>query len=134
MILTLRCAALALALLASAAALGFAAENGFSIPAGRGKALDGDTIALAGGTAYRADGSDPCPKGCRVRLRGIDAPEKGEPGAEAARAELQRRLDAGTAEVEAKARDKYERIVAIVRIGGVDIGAEMKRAGFGKPR
>jgi endonuclease YncB( thermonuclease family) len=67
------------------------------------RAIDGDTIR--------------CGKE-RVRLQGVYAPERGEPGAAEARARLQQRLNSGEVRIERRARDRYGRTVGDVYVGG----------------
>lgn len=86
--------------------------------------VDGDTIKL-NGTTYR--------------LHGIDAPEKAQVcqrdnmdwlcGQEAA-AHLRGLVAARPVACEARDRDRYGRIVAICRAGGVDLNRAMVRAGL----
>lgn len=106
-------------------------------PAGAARAVDGDTFDLS---AELCPGSAPIHfrrpdiAYCRIRLRGVDTPERGAAGFAEAGAELQRRLDSGAATIERRAIDAYRRVVAVVTIGGVDIGQDMKRQGWGKKR
>jgi endonuclease YncB( thermonuclease family) len=85
---------------------------------------DGDTLTL---------------NGERIRLFGIDAPEKGQScrrggavwacGAEATAA-LVRLAEAGPVECQPQDRDRYGRTVAICRAAGVDLGGELVRLGL----
>ena len=54
----------------------------------------------------------------RVRVEGLHAPGPREPGAQAARERLQRRIRAGEVVVERKGRDKYGRTLARVYVNG----------------
>lgn len=93
--------------------------------AGRARLVDGDTIEVAGRT---------------VRLHGIDAPEtaqgcldsSGDPFPCGTRAtEALRALIAGRRVVCAgDEHDRYGRLIAICRAGGVDLNAEMVRRGM----
>jgi len=67
----------------------------------------------------------------RIRLACVDAPEPlQQPWAGEARQALERALPVGTAvTVELRARDVYDRIVAVVRRGGDDVAAGQLRAG-----
>lgn len=89
---------------------------------------DGDTFVLLEATGRR----------WRVRLAGIDAPEWGQPGAEASRAQLQSWLQAGRVVLEPIKTDPYGRLVARVfvlapesadRDPDAEIGLRMVRAG-----
>lgn len=110
------CAAFVLALLPLAA---------FGEPSGRVKVVDADTWDV-GGT--------------RVRLFGIDAPEIGQmcqrPGGTDwdcgrwAAAETARRYGGRRANCEALDRDRYDRVVARCRVGGVDAGRAMVADGL----
>jgi endonuclease YncB( thermonuclease family) len=82
------------------------------------RAVDGDTLACADGT--------------RVRLRGVDTAERGEPGWRAARQELQRRVTAGLAVV-IPHHMNHDRVVGTVLVGGHDVGRAMDSAGWSKP-
>lgn len=75
---------------------------------------DGDTLTV------RQRGDKPPEK---VRLQGLDAPEICQEGGEAARAALARRVLKQQVTVQPKARDRYGRLVATVRVGGQDVGA-----------
>ena len=85
--------------------------------------VDGDTIRLASGTY--------------VRLIGIDAPEVGECGYEAAKAALDRLV--GT-DVElpnpssVDDRDRYGRLLRYVRVSGRDAGMVLIRRGLATAR
>ena len=80
------------------------------------RALDGDTLACAGGT--------------RVRLRGVDTVERGEPGWTAAR-RLQRRVSGGRVVVVPHHHNRG-RIVGDVLVDGRNIGQAMDAAGWSK--
>ena len=84
---------------------------------GRARVVDGDTLEI-GGT--------------RIRLFGIDAPERGQScqvGGELwicgglARVRLEERISGRTVVCEEKDRDRYGRIVAVCRAGGEDLNA-----------
>lgn len=86
--------------------------------------VDGDTIRL---------GAE------RVRLYGIDAPEKSQPCSiqnqtvrcgELATAALRSLAEGRTASCEPQSRDRYGRTVAICTVGSEDIGAAMVRQGM----
>ena len=82
------------------------------------RALDGDTLVCRGGT--------------RVRLRGVDTPEAGEPRHREATRELQRRLRGCEVRVIPHHRS-YDRIVGDVLACGENVGRAMDAAGWSKP-
>jgi endonuclease YncB( thermonuclease family) len=93
---------------------------------GRAIAIDGDTLTIARR---------------RIRLAGIDAPEKGQRcgGArgeydcgEAATRALAALVRATSVECRAEDRDRWGRIVARCQAGGRDLGAEILRAGWAR--
>jgi endonuclease YncB( thermonuclease family) len=81
------------------------------------RAVDGDTLDCADGT--------------RVRLRGVDTVEHGEPGWRAAREELQRRVSPGPVTV-VPHHMNHGRIVGDVLVGGANVGQAMDAAGWSK--
>ncbi|MGK7869559.1 thermonuclease family protein [Falsiroseomonas sp. E2-1-a20] len=81
--------------------------------------VDGDTLA--------------CRQG-RVRLRGVDTPERGERGYRAAQRELGRRTRGGTVTVVPHHRDRYGRVVGDVYSRGGNVGRSMDAAGYSKAR
>lgn len=91
---------------------------------GRARAVDGDTIVVAG---------------ARVRLAGIDAPERRQqccaPAGvwscgRIAAAALAALVDGRTVECVADGRDRWRRTVARCSAGGVEINAAMVRGGW----
>ena len=91
---------------------------------GQARVIDGDSLEI-GGT--------------RIRLFGIDAPERGQ-GCQAggelwicgglARLRLEERISGRTVVCEEKDRDRYGRVVAVCRAGGEDLNAWMVSEGF----
>jgi len=65
----------------------------------------------------------------RVRLHGIDAPERNQPHGPAAGAELARLIEGREVRVELVDRDNYGRLVARVWIGDLDINLALVEAG-----
>ena len=61
-----------------------------------------------------------------IRLAGLDAPEKGRPGAAAATAALRALIGGQFVTVNTKARDKYGRPVADVNVGGRSVNKAMR--------
>ena len=86
---------------------------------GSPRAIDGDTLS--------------CSDGTRVRLRGVDTPERGEPRWREARQELQRQIDRGWVNV-IPHHSSRGRIVGDVYVGGRNVGRAMDQAGWSKPR
>lgn len=85
---------------------------------GSARVVDGDTIEL---------------DGVRLRLEGVHAPERGEPGGAAATQFMLRLLDDRTVTCEPTGARSYDRLVAVCTIDGVgDIGAELIAAGLGR--
>ena len=92
--------------------------------AGRASVIDGDTLEI---------------QGTRIRLHGIDAPEKGQSctvrgrrsrcGRLATRA-LADRIGGRSITCEPKDRDRYNRVVAVCRSGGDDLNAWMVAEGW----
>lgn len=82
------------------------------------RVFDGDTIdvALASGPI-------------RVRLQGVDAPEREQPGGVAARDWLDRKLHDRQVLLEPVTQDQYDRIVAIVHLGKRNINRELVQEG-----
>jgi endonuclease YncB( thermonuclease family) len=92
--------------------------------AGGAIAIDGDTLVM---------------DGRRIRLRGMDAPELAQTCrrdalvwrcGEEARAALRALIANRTLVCAAKGRDRYERVLAICSVDGVDVGAELVRRGL----
>jgi micrococcal nuclease len=80
---------------------------------------DGDTIWV------RPEGGKPV----KVRLQGIDAPERCQAWGAQSRAALASRVLHRPVRVQTKARDSYDRIVGSLELNGEDIGAWMVREG-----
>jgi len=81
---------------------------------------DGDTL-----TVLRAGGGEV------VRLRGIDAPERGQPWGERAKQYASALVFGKVVAVEAAGRDRYGRLLAEVRLpDGRSLSQELVRAGY----
>jgi micrococcal nuclease len=81
--------------------------------------LDGDTIDVSrNGTTIR------------VRLEGIDCPEKDQPFAEEAKAFTANLISGKTVSVIEKEKDEYGRTVARVFVDGRDVSVELLKAGL----
>ncbi len=92
--------------------------------AGRAVVVDGDTLEVAG---------------VRVRLWGIDAPESRQacraagvdyPCGQRATAHLRTLVAGREVRCVPRARDRWGRVVAVCRVGGLDLGAAMVRDGW----
>ncbi len=84
------------------------------------RVIDGDTFVMAGGS--------------RVRLLGLDAPERGEPYAGKATAELSATLRQEDFSLEKCTElDKYGRILAVVHSGDLNINLRLLRLGLARP-
>ena len=82
---------------------------------------DGDTLLLLS----RKEGS------VKIRLYGIDAPEAdGQPYGGAARRVLMYKVLGRVVDADIRERDRYGRAVAVLRLGGRDINAEMVSEGM----
>ncbi len=79
---------------------------------------DGDTLTVLDGTRQ-----------VRVRLWGIDAPERGQPWSRSSREALAARAMHRNAVVATRGADGYGRTLARVSVDGVDVGAAQVRAG-----
>lgn len=81
--------------------------------------IDGDTVGVM------LNGSE-----ARVRLHGIDAPEKSQPFGDRAKRDLSERVFGRVVQVDTVDRDRYGRVVGRIHLEGRDINAEMVRAGL----
>lgn len=66
----------------------------------------------------------------RVRLWGIDAPEKGQPYADKARARLQELCEGKSLRLERKDKDSYQRTVAIAYVGNTNVNLQLVKEGL----
>lgn len=81
---------------------------------------DGDTLTLLDGAKRQH----------RIRIAGIDAPERAQAFGEVARENLARLAFGKSVEVRCAKRDRYGRAVCSVYAGGRDLGLEQVRGGF----
>lgn len=81
---------------------------------------DGDTVTILDGARVQH----------RVRIAGIDAPEKGQPFGEAAKESLARLVHGRHVEARCPKRDRYGREVCSVFLGARDVGLEQVRGGY----
>lgn len=82
--------------------------------------LDGDTV----------DVLDDQKRVHRIRLSGIDAPEKSQPFGQRSKEHLSNTVFGKTVTVESNKQDKYGRTVGKILISGVDANLEQVRSGF----
>ncbi|MBF0270455.1 MAG: thermonuclease family protein [Magnetococcales bacterium] len=81
---------------------------------------DGDSLVVTRSGGYE-----------KIRLAGIDTPEKGQPYAEEAKALTTRLVDQRTVRIRGKERDRYGRQVAwVTPPDGEELGAALVRAGL----
>jgi endonuclease YncB( thermonuclease family) len=80
--------------------------------------IDGDTLVVS------ADG-----RTHRVRLHGIDAPERTQPWGRQARSALAHKVKGRVVAVDVVDVDRYDRLVGLVRAGGHDVNKEMVQEG-----
>jgi len=73
-----------------------------------------------------------CDGGVRVRIRGVDSPERGEVGWGEAKRELERRVD-GREVILVPHHMNRGRVVADIILAGENIGVAMDREGWSKP-
>lgn len=64
-----------------------------------------------------------------VQLASIDAPERGQPYGQTATVALSELVAGGEVELQVIARDRYERLVAVVYAGGININERMVKNG-----
>jgi len=62
-----------------------------------------------------------------VRLNGVDTPEKGEPGYQQAKKELEKLIQDKEVTIETVARDKFRRPVAKVKVGPQSVNKAMQK-------
>ncbi len=84
------------------------------------KVTDGDTITVL-------DNTNP---DHRIRLQGIDAPERGQPYGNASRKHLATLVTSKEVTVKWDKRDRYGRIVGFVIVGGQDVNLVQVKTGM----
>lgn len=81
--------------------------------------VDGDTVVLdVQGTRHR------------VRLAGIDAPERNQPWGDAATRELRRQVAGQEVIVEWSKRDRWKRLIGVIRLDGEDVNLHLVDRGL----
>lgn len=83
------------------------------------RVIDGDTIEVRKESGARE----------RVRLKGIDAPERSQAHGDKATRSLARKVEGKEVRIVPVARDKYDRQVANVKRGRSDVGHQMVKQG-----
>lgn len=85
------------------------------------KIIDGDTFDATDGTIR-----------FRVRIAGMDTPEKGTPFSKLAAVELRKRIEGRKIEIQPVGRgmDRYNRILGQVMVDGRDVGIELIEMGL----
>ncbi|MCX7799429.1 MAG: thermonuclease family protein [Fimbriimonadales bacterium] len=91
---------------------------------------EGRVVGVTDGDTLRVLVQDPTPREIRVRLHGIDAPERSQAFGSRARQELSKLVFGKTVRVEKVDTDRYGRTVARLFVDGTDVNAEMVRRGF----
>lgn len=82
---------------------------------------DGDTLKLLDASNQQH----------KIRLAGIDAPERTQDFGEKAKLNLSNLAFNQNATAECRKRDRYQRAVCVVSVAGKDVGLEQIRAGMG---
>jgi endonuclease YncB( thermonuclease family) len=111
---------LGVALLLAAATSALAAKPGPPVDGRVVKITDGDTLTVLDGSNVQH----------KIRLAGIDAPEKGQPFGTKARENLAGKVFGQAVHVEVIDVDRYHREVGRIYLGERFINAEMVRDGF----
>lgn len=69
----------------------------------------------------------------KIRVKGVNAPERGKPGFEEARRFTAQWLAEDTFRVQTCGKHTFERIVATVERNGISLAASLIEMGYGKP-
>jgi micrococcal nuclease len=96
--------------------------------AGRAGADDLRVVSVADGDTFTGQTAEHHP--VKVRLHGIDAPEKGQPFGNVSKNALADMIAGQIVTIEEVDKDRYGRTVARVTIGGKLVNAEQVRAGL----
>lgn len=91
-------------------------------------ALDGRVVAVADGDTLTV--LDANNHSTKVRMQGIDAPEKAQAFGQASKRHLSGLVFGKTITVDARGQDKYRRTLGAVILGGRDINAQMVHDGY----
>ena len=90
----------------------------------------GPKLQTMDGTVYAIDGDTLVWNDDRVRLYGLDTPEKGQRGGNAATTALRNGISHGNLTLKPIERDVYGRLVARVFVGKIDVGGELVSQGY----
>jgi endonuclease YncB( thermonuclease family) len=96
------------------------------MPAGGTPVLVGSVVRVVDGDTLNVQLSSGA---ITVRLGSVDAPEHDQAGGAEATAALSRRLNGRQVELEVQTQDQYERLVAIVYLGGENLNAWLVQQG-----
>lgn len=113
------------------AVLCFALLSALMLPVAAAEQFDAKVIGVADGdtlTVLSVDGQTKTPR--RVRLRGIDAPEKAQAFGAVAREQLSQLAFGRVGRLDCRVLDQYGRSVCLVRVDGVDVGMRMIELGL----
>jgi endonuclease YncB( thermonuclease family) len=102
------------------------AATGSSLPADDNPVLVGSVVQVTDGDTINVRLSSGI---INVRLGSIDAPEHDQPGGAEATTALARRLAGRQVELEIESQDQYERLVAIVYLGGENMNSWLVQQG-----
>ncbi len=95
---------------------------------------DGDTLTIrepaSVGSRVPRDRTSPAATQHKIRLNGIDAPEKSQAFGQKSKQHLSSLVFGKDVCVKYKSRDKYGRILGTVYINGLDVNLEMIRVGL----
>lgn len=106
-----------------------APDRAAELVAGQARVIDGDTLDVAG-TRIRLEGID-APESGQQCIRGSHAPRGGSWGCGAAATDTLAALVAGReVQCDGSERDSYGRLIAICRVGSMEINAELVRRGL----
>lgn len=94
----------------------------------RGEILSGRIVGISDGDTLKVLTADLTEH--KIRLAGIDTPEKAQAFGKVAKYELRQRAFGKQADVRVLARDRYGRSVAMVFVDGKDLGLAMLEAGL----
>lgn len=90
--------------------------------------LDGYVIKIADGDTLTV--LDAANQQHKIRLAGIDAPEKAQPFGDRSKTNLARLVFNKNVQIEWKKRDRYDRIIGKVLINGTDVCLEQVKSGM----
>jgi micrococcal nuclease len=101
---------------------------GWAQPASTADLLTGKVVSVADGDTLTllADGTTQV----RVRLHGIDAPERGQPFNRRSKDELSSLVFGKVVTVESLGEDRYDRTIGRVRVGGIDVNQHLVEQGM----